>query len=380
MIKKLWTIAGLLAVLVGCEDGDNGEATPLNQEAPPPTVVNIAEEDDAFSLEILPQIMWDYNYQGIILLDLVTNEILADFRAEAGNRVSSVYQLANGDVGVIVTPNLQGTFEFDGNIYMVLEDNTEIEATATFILFDQELNLIEEIEITDTSLMLNHWYSDISADEGQLKIYYPVNNRIYAYNLSTHTTEFIVEVELELSYLRLEVIANQIVFLAMDSNWDASYCGVIDLETKQVSFSQMDMLVEQLMVQGDYALLTERLAAFFGVPIRGEVVLFNIPTGESRLFTVAEYESTNAIVIADRYVLTGSTSYIRLYDIRTNELVLEQSPSIDLTVELGADGDPIDGRRPGIHTFLTVSEGLYAVVFNVGDGTFHVEFIAVEEL
>jgi len=37
-------------------------------------------------------------------------------------------------------------------------------------------------------------------------------------------------------------------------------------------------------------------------------------------------------------------------------------------------------RRPGIHTFLTVSEGLYAVVFNVGDGTFHVEFITVAEI
>jgi len=100
MVKKLWIIAGLLAILVGC---DNGDATPLNQEAPPPIVVNIAEEDGAFSFEILPQIMWDYNYQGIILLDLVTNEILADFRAEAGNRVSSVYQLAGKDFLIFAT-------------------------------------------------------------------------------------------------------------------------------------------------------------------------------------------------------------------------------------------------------------------------------------
>jgi len=137
------------------------------------------------------------------------------------------------------------------------------------------------------------------------------------------------------------------------------------------------------MVQGNYLLLTENPPPAFqgGVP-HGKVIIFNLETGEERVLQLEGYESMNAIVIGDRYVLTGTYEHIRLYDIQTNDIVLERQPSVEMVSiesEIGANGELIEGVYPGIHAFLAINNYLYAVIFDIGDGTLHVELIAIEE-
>ena len=219
----------------------------------------------------------------------------------------------------------------------------------------------------------------ISYEQDRLKIYYPVGNHIYSYDVNSHEVNLIREIDEMFFLTNLEIVSHrQLAFLSENLDCtEQKYFGVVNLESGEAQSQQLDFPVSKMIIQGSYLLLTENTPpAFWGGILRGEVIVFNFITGESYIIKLEGYESANAIVIDNRYILTGTHELIRLYDIQTNELILERQPSIEMIHIESTVSE--EGIYPHIHTFLLVSPGLYAIVFDTGDGSFHVEFVMIE--
>jgi len=391
---KILGLAVVLVILVGCE-GNNGLVDSVQEDGMPVIEENrgtpqVVENIEDFQKEDEP---YDYlrayrNFDGIVLRNLLTDEVVAEitFSLEEDQAVQEVYEFANGYYGALMIDGVDILRDEDGELVGMSWTG---EGNATFFLFDSELNLIDEFEITSDNV--NRAWSNVIVFEGnEILIYYYDNweSGLYVYNLMTNLTirvEIDLDKEIFVSQLHQTDIPNQLAFVGTRTNDEFhTYLGVMDLETGHVQYKRTDFQYNHIVISGNYFLLTERVQpAFMGGVPEGKAMIVNMLTGQEHLLQVEGYESMRGMVIANRYFLTGSHEHIRLYDIVTNEMVLEREPSVQLLprVEstIGANGEHIEGVYPGIQEFFKLRQGLYAVVFDIGDGTQHMEFIVIEE-
>jgi len=395
MLKKLFCFGMFAALLVGCNANNEAIDEQLPSLSTDPQTNHNSETSndeglgdiaDSVDVDSLPLIMIDEDH--LILIDALTNEVLAEFVPEKNLVFLDVQQLANDIFGFSSVPYLEAgdgfyRIETDDGIFTILADGTLVEFQSYFFLLDQSFNLVREFRLTDENATTLSNY--VTWNDDQLKIYYSLENRIYVYNVNQSETVFMTEIEDSFRLQRIELInENQVAFLA--SHWDNTnytYYGVIDLDTGETRYSNTDFPVREMVVNGEYLLLTENIPPQIGVPqdelsSRGEVILFNSRTGEDSVFQLERLESRLATVIGNRYVLTGSHEHIRLYSIETNEIVLERQPEKEMILIESFDED-IEGIHPHIYTFLSLGDGIYAVVFNDGHDIFHVEWIVLED-
>lgn len=376
MIKKLYSVVVVSILLLFNSCDDQGELVEISQEKFR-IVENIQDLSNNSYLKKLPYITINVENNSIILINLLDNEALAEFFVEADVRIFDIQQFPSGHYAVLTMAGMEmhGTegFSWGG----------EMELTLMLLFLDEELNLVQEFEITDEQLMMGLFVTTLTYSDDRLKIYYAYNSSIYFYDASSQETTLITELDEGLFPLNLRLTSmNQLVFLAdnLESSTDIYY-GVIDLETKNTQYFSTDLPVSDMVVQGSYLLLTENPPpAFQGENPRSEVIVFNLITGDQRIIQLEGYESMNAVVVDDHYILTGSHEKIRLYELTTNDILLDIEPTVEMIridSKINTEGELVEGIYPVIHTFLAVDDGLYAIVFDIGDGTetFHVEFI-----
>jgi len=383
-LKKIVLISLLVILLSGCRT--NHELTEENPVTTPLTTNDVEMSDD-LSPDVLPYIIVDQEANSIVLIDLLTNERLADFSVEEDEMVLGFYSFPDHHYNVLVMADIDRDEE--GGFALSFGGDSDENRTLTFLVLDASLNPIQTFEITDEQLFFGIWNAAVVFVDEEILVYYHdfmFGSGLYVYNVNTNSRSLVMEVEngLFLGKIQSTSLPDHLAFQGgrLDDEIH-TYYGVIDLESGRIQYSQTDLPTSMMMVQGNYLLLTENPPAAFqrGVP-RSEVVVFNLVTGEERILQLEGYESMNAIVIGDRYVLTGTYEQIRLYDIQTNDMVLERQPSVEMVrieSEMDADGELIEGVYPSIHMFLAINNYLYAVIFDIGDGTLHVELITIEE-
>jgi len=369
MIKKICYLGLMIFVLVGCQSSNEfpEETSPISQNKNS----NLADAREVAYPESLLHVVNENIENRLTLIDLLTNEVLNEFDILVDQEVLTIQKLINGYYGILLIEGIEigdGWFTIHSDMDLLL----------TLLVLDGKLNLVQSVEITDEYLISDGLFSvSISNEQESLKIYYLSGNRIYYYDVNTRQTNLVSELDEMYLLLNLEVIShNYIAFLGEHvNNPSLKYFGVINLETGEIQSHQLDFPALELIVQGHYLLLTENVPPAFagGVP-NGDVVVFNFISGEYNIIQLESYESTQAIVVDNRYVLTGSHKIIRLYDIVSNELVLEQELTIEMTINEETQ------QYPHIHEFLAISERLYAVVFDLGSEVeaFHVEFVRIE--
>ena len=315
-------------------------------------------------LDVLPAL----NRQGIgdvVLSNLLNNERLAEFSVQPDEMILTTQTLTTGDYGILAVSGM----EEEGGFFWM---SPEMDLTATLLLFNQNLELSEEIVLTDEAIATHN--ATIFYHEGAIKIYYAINHHLYAYDVFAGVTTQVVALEENFNFEQIAIAThNQVVFVAGKlGNETQLYYGSVCLNTQEITLLETDFPIADMVIGGNHLLLTENIPP--RQEPRGEVIVFNLVTKEAHTVQLENYESMVATVIADRYVLTGSYQHIRIYEITTNAIVLDASPAVTLT-RVHDEEVP-----PHIHDFLTLNENLYAIVFNDGSDVFHVEFIELEEL
>jgi len=393
---KISAIAIALLILTACADSqtNNRETTQatvadgqrVDETVGTPQIIEDMEDlDDEIDNRLLQ--LWR-EFDGIALVDLATGETVAEniFAIEDDQVVENVFEFAEGYYGAIVIDGVDINKDADGNVWGWSSTG---EGGAVFFLFDSELNILEETRITDERLAQT-WSRIAKLQDGDVIMYYFDTGweaGLYSYNLTTHETTLLdigLDEDIWISRLVLTETPNQLAFIGSRINDENHiYLGTINLENNSIQHTHTAFQYNEVIISGNFFILTESfMPVFMGGTPQGEMMLINMTTHEQYLLQVGTDESLRGMVVANRYLLTGTHEQIRLYDIATNEIVLERQPAAEMLplVEssIGPNGENIDGVYPHIREFLRLRQDVYAVVFDIGDGTLHTEFIVIE--
>ncbi|MCL2560176.1 MAG: hypothetical protein FWE07_06775 [Turicibacter sp.] len=393
-------LSALLLFLVAC-NGSVGEGADTSHDsietptsANPPEVVVDLDEQAEVELSSLTRIGRNNRADGVVLLDRLTDEALNEvvFSFDEDQLITEIFEFSNGYFGALVLSGLQVDRGEEGDIFG-MSWSAGADVSASFLLLDAEFYLLQELEITAPEVA-HVWFPTAVFEDGEVLIYYQISvwgsiePGLYAYNATTNTRERVdIELDEELSFrLYTTGTPHQFAFLATRLDDEIhTYYGVLDIETGEVQDERTTLPIGILIINGNYFLLTENpVPALMGGVPDSQVIVFDMRTGASHTVQLEGYESLWAMVVADRYVLTTSDDdlHMRLYDIQTSELVLDQAPAVALLPR--EDGLVEDGRylggsiHPHVRDFIPMGAGIYAVVFDIGDGTLHTEFITID--
>lgn len=371
---------GLLVALAGCSN------EVLENEISTHLQMSDETQEIEVTLSEISHLVLSENKDTLFLVDVLTNEIVNEFWVEGDHLIVSTQTFPGGYYGAFIMDGMEIVRDDEGFLVSWGSSSTD-NLSLSLWLFDADLHVGDRFEITDESLFFEWSRSTVLWIDGAPLIYYHdsmLGEGLYVYHATTNSRELVMEMEngFLINQLQPTSMPDLLAFYGSRLGDEIhTYYGVINLETQHMKYAQTDLPVSGMVVQGNYLLLTENPPpSVQGGVSRGEVVLFNLTTGEDRIIQLDPHESRGAMVIGDRYVLTGSHEWIRLYDIETNSVRLEHPPSVEMIrikSEINASGEHVEGTYPHIHTFLAIEAGLYAVIFDGGDGTLHAELIVL---
>lgn len=370
-------------LLAGCSTVDNGEVL---------VGISEARQLEDFDLEALPFLIQFEDR--LTVVDLLTNEVLAEFKPEIPGlirvldhnmqgyySVLVVYPLdEEGNLLALETTDIAGMYGSYTDFTVDLADGSTAKGAVAFYVLDETLAVVETFEIPIPHF--NFTLGVVVDHDESLRLYFAEFNHIYVYDFKTGETELAFELPSSISIVGRSMLLtaeNQLLVQGVDFQaGEGDYFGLIDLTTGELQDWQIDFPIWDVVVYGDYLLLTEAILTPLGPPPTHEVMLIDLTNREEQLVQLAEGESQQAMVIENQYLLTGSMTHLRLYDLFTNEKVMERQLEIEGIEADAQQGD--DEVMPYLRTFFQVETGLYAIVFDLGDGNFHTEFVRVEEL
>lgn len=348
---------------------------------------------DKMDLETFPYMM--QGLENLLLFDALDNELLNEFiLPEEDMVVWGMFQIKNGYKGIL---GITGVI--DGSLSFPFPEDSNI--TMSLYILDDELNLIDEFEITDERLMMHLHGSAIVHDNGNWLIYYAggwdvnldrISRNIYVYDTKNNETSLFFELDEGILPSNVQFIStNQLGFNAGTGEEGSSilYYGMIHLETKALQLFELDALGFQsgTVVHDHYVLFPAILTPDF----QGEIIVLDLRTGNYRKIQLDDYESTAAQIIGNgRFILTRNSDWetgeirIRVYDVDTVDILFQNDTLIS---DLGLQ----ESEEIVFTEYVMIEEGLYAIVngisvvagragFRVEDLRFHVDFIIIEEM
>jgi len=314
----------------------------------------------------------------IMLIDLLTGNILAESE-DIDYLLFEITSLQNGYWGVWG----RGSEPEEG--WNLENWHFWEESEVYFLVFNRILELVEQFEITDAELLWQRNHATFNYQNRSLVFYFNDwsvwgEEGIYQYNATNHEKTLRVKNN-EFYFWNLQHIdESRILFIGSRMNVQTHYYyGMIHLDTGEIQYNSMNFQPKAIIIEGNYALITEHPAGFLqgddiGFNYRGEVAIFNLKAEESRIIQLEGAESGNALVVNDRYILTGNCMTIRLYDINTGKVVREES----ILRVPGLEGC-LEEIFPFIYKYLVINDAQFAVVFQVSEDEFHTEIFGIEE-
>ena len=360
MIRKAGFIIIIITIsfLVACND----DISPSNDY-----FVNVQWLNNGNDLDLdnIPFLVSDFETGGTFLVDLLTNDVMAEFsidnvRLFGVSQLSMKYYSAFGLSGI----------EEDNLSFTITDLDIPYLELSLFIL-DDMLNIIEEIEITDSALIMTNHIAAVSYEQDRLLIYYPDWQCIYVYNVNEQVSTRVVSMEEDIFLNQVRVIsANELAFTARGFDDDVNfYYGLINLETLEIQlFYEAHFHQHQMIVYGYNLILTD--------DSRSEIIVLNLLTRENRIIQLDNNESQNVKLVGDgRFILTRygrwhPTHYsrIRLYDIETLEILLEHEITAD---DLGVSEEIL------LLEFIEIDKGVYGIVIGAENMEFYTLLIMI---
>jgi len=401
---KFWgLVAMMLFVLVACNNGneyvEKDDLSTPETEAP---VVGVdtessenSSEDDRIILGKMPHLVRGADNFHVTLIDVLTGAELGEFTVESGQNIWDFFDFGNGYFGALVSNNVDD----DGNSLWIVNEDTEDdqltpggdvlhdEENWRYLVFDAELNVVNEILITDENLQSwnGHFTTHVMYHDGGLVVYYITHlapQIIYSYNAYTGITDVFLEVDDDTLFFSdiYMMPSGHMAFRATRINDEVDvHYGFIDLDTVEISlFSESNFRpssnLNGLSVSGSSLLINEDFAAptMGGGNVlsvdRGEVLVANIETGDDYAVRLNGKESAWASLSIDgNYVVTvdATGNYFRKYEIVSGNLINE----VRLDAEI---------RTGWWLEIIPISESKYAVYSTDNNGDHQLAVVEVD--
>ena len=321
-----------------------------------------SEEEASFSY-----LTWDSkNDNGIVLIDLMTSEEINALTLDEGTLILNILNSTNGYHAILV-----GILDEDDTWDFFSNEGIQF----AYWVLDNELNVIEELFITNESLLSN-WFTLFSSSDtvfldDQLVIYYVENRRgifssnwtdenqyLRSYNIHTGATGIIFEIEdVDLVLEEIRKIDSDMFFFVGSrmSSQTGVHFGFIDLAAENLIIYNENFNRGELNFSGDHIIFAEGLDSTGIIPgqpnttmevERGEVIILNINTQNQYHIQLPGVESIWATLSLDgRYIVTidDTFTFLKKYDIETGVLISEQEVNIEGETFLGIMVLPNDG-------------------------------------
>ena len=350
MFKKLGSLLGLIFLLAACQTAN--ELQPQEVEAP--TLEQPADSDLATaSLEIVPYLT---RYEEtVLLINLATGETLASHvLPEENGWVEEVFDFNNGNFAALVGVSGDVHLSMRGEIDTeeVDWDNDAHDHQLRFLIFDQELNVLEEFPIDEQKFSDNGHYISLGSitrnvatfENDELVLYFSPNvftgvseYSIQRYNV--HTGEFMVIVQgIDTQIMELEKTTNpQYLFFTGRNGGPgigdpSTIYGTINIETGEINTESTQGFWDLVQTVDDsYAVL---VAGGGWDGLRGKVMILNLATLE---YDVMQLEDDVQDWLVQRLsydqkhivTLNDEQTYFRKYEIESGDLITEVAVESD---------------------------------------------------
>ena len=372
-IRFLLILVSVITILVACTTLENQEDIP-NQTA------GSVQSESTLPESFLELSMDFESFYSVTLTDLISGEELASFEVEEGNLIHGIFHFDDSYFALLV-----GYGTFTSGVFETPENEM-----LRYLIFDEGLNVIEEIFIADEYLQnsFRHFRTHVFFENNELIVYYVVDwmqaywsgepQSLRRYNAHTGETKVLFEVEDENLSINQFWRVNDHIFAFTGSYLDDEinlYYGWIDLTANEMIVFSEPFNLGKVTTAGAYVLLAEGIDspnARLGIfeVTRGEVIVLNVETGDQRFIPLDGLESNLAQISFDgRHIVTFDEYNLMLkkYDINSGELVLEQAISIE--------GDVLE-------TIIPLTSNSYLIISGNrdSDGTFYREILTTPEV
>lgn len=315
-MKKISILLALvlsLSLLSAC-GGNESEANTGNspsdpsvnsQQAPDESAEQTADSGVNF---LSPE--YDYSTNELKLTDLSTGEVTAAYAFDAAQTPLLTDKTSGGAI-VMLSSQTAADVQDTGGVTVISGDSSA--ETLYYWLFDQHLNLVNEYELTNETLVNGLWSSVFAAAPDGESLVYAEGPSLYQYTFETQELTEITPAMSETVYYEAVGYSGSGDYLAffgsLDGQENTTAYGSIDLSSNTAAvFSAEGFSGSMLSVNGEYAAVSDTIlpASMGGAKQTGSVLFLDLSQQQGKVINVESGdESGIAAVSADgQYIVT----------------------------------------------------------------------------
>ena len=348
---KIGLLLGLSVFIVGCQSNETNEIeyendeeiVDLHQEAEVDEDIEVHQTDEGHDISAQQNATYLTHHDAMVMqVDLITGNTVAMFEFDEENgSISQVFDFGSGYFGAfagILNPQQVAIRAGDFNADYVWDHDPE----ARFLLFNEDLNLLETFFLDDTPYMAQFpfMFDLLTFENNELVVFFmtqnhPTDEKLILQSYNFHTTEMI-EVTQTVTFIRdmMKAGSNEIFFIGTlnesDDLMDPGVLkygminiaeGVID-ENHHDTFQswKIDIVQNQVLISEENPdFLLDEIHQFYE-----GVLLFDMITSVSQLMEFEEGSSHFARLSYDGtavVTLNHELNEFLKYDITTGELL-----------------------------------------------------------
>lgn len=266
-MKKISILLALvlsLSLLSAC-GGNESEANTGNspsdpsvnsQQAPDESAEQTADSGVNF---LSPE--YDYSTNELKLTDLSTGEVTAAYAFDAAQTPLLTDKTSGGAI-VMLSSQTAADVQDTGGVTVISGDSSA--ETLYYWLFDQHLNLVNEYELTNETLVNGLWSSVFAAAPDGKSLVYAEGPSLYQYTFDTQELTEITPAMSETVYFEAVGYSGSGDYLAffgsLDGQENTTAYGSIDLSSNTAAvFSAEGFSGSMLSVNGEYAAVSDTI-------------------------------------------------------------------------------------------------------------------------
>ena len=339
----IWLILTLgISLLTAC--GNNGMGTSSsNQTGDNPTISQQitsepSEQNTGNNDFLSPE--YDYATNELKLTNLSTGTTVSSYSFESAQTPLLMDKTSQGAI-VMLSSQAATDMQNTGGI-TIISGNSSVE-TLYYWLFDDELNLVEQYELTDETLVNGlGGYVFAAAPDGQ-SLVYAEGSHLYQYTFATQKLTEITSTMSEAVYYEGIAYSDSGTYLAffgslIDQEKDTAY-GVINLDDgKSAVFSASGFSGSILAINGEYAAISDTVLpnSMGGVKQAGSVLFLDLAQMQGKEIHVDSNEESGLAAVSEdgQYIVTcaggdSPSGIVRGYHVSGGEKVVEQNYTVD---------------------------------------------------
>lgn len=345
-MKKISFLLALvlsLSLLSAC-GGNESEANTGNspsdpsvnsQQAPDESAEQTADSGVNF---LSPE--YDYSTNELKLTDLSTGEVTAAYAFDAAQTPLLTDKTSGGAI-VMLSSQTAADVQDTGGVTVISGDSSA--ETLYYWLFDQHLNLVNEYELTNETLVNGLWSSVFAAAPDGKSLVYAEGPSLYQYTFDTQELAEITPAMSETVYFEAVGYSDSGNYLAffgsLDGQENTTAYGSIDLSSSTAAvFTAKGFSGSMLSVNGEYAAISDTIlpASMGGAKQTGSVLFLDLAQQQGKAISVESGdESGIATVSTDgQYIVTcaggdSPSGTLRAYQVSDGTKVADETYTMD---------------------------------------------------